>query len=155
MSINITNRMATALGLWGRNRVYSKAQAMGGTTSVLTNNLSAQIISILVKAKKITAIDNTPYNTVRPAVTGTPEVASVLTTTNGTWTGSPAPGFTRKWQSSPNGVNQWTDISPAASGLTYTVASGDVGRYIRCHVTGTNTSGSKVATSPAVGPVVA
>jgi hypothetical protein len=72
-----------------------------------------------------------PVNTVAPAVTGTATFGSTLTTTNGTWTGAPAPTFTYQWQ------RVTTNISGATSS-TYVLIAADVGNTIRCVVTATN-----------------
>ena len=72
-----------------------------------------------------------PINTVAPAVTGTASFGSTLTTTNGTWTGAPAPTFTYQWQ------RVTTNISGATSS-TYVLVAADVGNTIRCVVTATN-----------------
>lgn len=94
-----------------------------------------------------------PVNTTAPAVTGTTEVGSVLTTTNGTWTGNPTPTYARAWQRSANGTSGWEPIS-GATATTYTLAAADDAHYIRCAVTGTNSQGSATGNSAAVGPVV-
>ena len=73
-----------------------------------------------------------PVNTVAPAVTGTATVGSTLTTTNGTWTGSPAPTFTYQWFRSPS-----TSIGGATSS-SYVLVIGDRGFGIFCQVTATN-----------------
>ncbi len=73
-----------------------------------------------------------PVNTVAPAVTGTASFGSTLTTTNGTWTGAPAPTFTYQWFRSPS-----TSISGATSS-TYVLVGADVGFGIFCRVTATN-----------------
>lgn len=73
-----------------------------------------------------------PVNTVAPAVTGTASFGSTLTTTNGTWTGAPAPTFTYQWFRSPS-----TSISGATSS-TYVLVAADVGFGIFCQVTATN-----------------
>jgi hypothetical protein len=81
-----------------------------------------------------------PINTVAPAVSGTVTVGSTLSTTNGTWTGAPAPTFTYQWQ---RGVS---NISGATSS-TYVIQSADVGSTLRCVVTATNPSGAVSANS--------
>ena len=73
-----------------------------------------------------------PVNTVAPAVTGTATVGQTLSTTNGTWTGAPAPTFTYQWQRT--GV----DIGGATSS-TYVLVAADYANTIRCVVTATNT----------------
>ena len=74
-----------------------------------------------------------PVNTVAPAVTGTATVGSTLTTTDGTWTGAPAPTFTYQWFRSPS-----TSIGGATSS-SYVLVIGDRGFGIFCRVKATNT----------------
>jgi hypothetical protein len=81
-----------------------------------------------------------PVNTVAPAVTGTATVGSTLTTTNGTWTGAPAPTFTYQWQRAT------VDISGQTSS-TYVIQSADAGLSVRCVVTATNSLGAVSANS--------
>ena len=81
-----------------------------------------------------------PINTIAPVISGTTTLGSVLTTTNGTWTGSPAPTFTYQW--TRNSVN-----IASATASTYTLVLADSGANINCVVTGTNASGSSSATS--------
>jgi len=72
-----------------------------------------------------------PVNTVAPVVSGTATVGQTLTTTNGTWTGAPAPTFTYQWQRT--GV----DIGGATSS-TYVLVAADYANTIRCVVRATN-----------------
>lgn len=81
-----------------------------------------------------------PVNTVAPAITGTAEIGNTLTTSDGTWTGAPAPTFTYQWQRGT------TNIAGATSS-TYTVQLEDEGSTIRCVVTATNSLGSVSANS--------
>lgn len=93
-----------------------------------------------------------PANTVAPAVTGTATVGQTLTTTNGTWTGTPTPTYGRVWQRSANGSTGWAAIA-SATGLTYVLAAPDSTQYVRCVVTATNGSGSAAVNSNVVGPI--
>jgi TP901-1 family phage major tail protein len=96
-----------------------------------------------------------PYNTVAPAVTGTPTVGQTLTTTNGTWAGDATITFARQWQAgnvADANDPSWTNIS-AATNLTYVLVSGQLAKYVRCRVTATNSVGSTIAYSNVVGPV--
>ena len=52
-------------------------------------------------------------------------------------TGVPAPTPAFTWQSSPTGVDQWTDIG-GANGQTFVPTSALVGRYVRVEVTADN-----------------
>jgi len=96
-----------------------------------------------------------PYNTVLPAVTGTPTVAETLTRTLGTWAGDATITYATQWQEStladPNAPT-WTNIS-GATGATRVLAAGQAGKYVRARVTATNSRGSTVAFSNIVGPV--
>lgn len=81
-----------------------------------------------------------PINTVAPVVSGTASVGSTLSTTNGTWTGAPAPTFTYQWQRSGS------DIGGATSS-TYVIQTADAGSTLRCVVTATNSVGAVSANS--------
>ncbi len=89
-----------------------------------------------------------PVNTVAPAVTGTATVGQTLTTTDGTWTGAPAPTFTYQWQRSGNNIS-------GATSSTYVLVSADAGNTVRCVVTATNPLGAVGANSNATSAVAA
>lgn len=74
-----------------------------------------------------------PVNTVAPVVSGTARVGQTLTTTNGTWSGSPT-SYTYQW--TRNGSN----ISGATS-ATYLTVVADMGTLVRCVVTAINAGG--------------
>jgi hypothetical protein len=84
-----------------------------------------------------------PVNTVAPVVSGSGVVGQTLTTTNGTWTGSPIPTYTYQWQ------RDGSPISGATSS-TYLLVYADRGANVRCVVTATNTIGSASANSNAI-----
>ena len=94
-----------------------------------------------------------PVNTVLPAISGTEKVGETLTTTDGTWTGSPTPTYTYQWQVSDDGSTGWSDISGATSN-TYTLTSAQSGKYVRSEVTATNTEGTVIAESASSGQIV-
>jgi hypothetical protein len=85
-----------------------------------------------------------PVNTVRPTVTGTPEVGLVLTSTTGTWTH--ATTYARTWE---------RDGSPIAGaiGTTYTAVTADEGHMISVNITATGAGGEASMDSVEVGPV--
>ncbi len=86
-----------------------------------------------------------PTNSVAPAVTGTATVGQTLSTTDGTWTGTPT-SYTYQWQRA--GVN----IS-SATASTYVLIGSDYASAIRCVVTATNATGSTAANSNATAAV--
>jgi len=93
----------------------------------------------------ITAVaPSAPVNTVAPVISGGTYVGDVLTTTNGTWTGSPT--FTYQWFNE----NDTEDIVGATSS-TYTLGSALAGIDISCKVTGTNAAGSDTGVSNVIG----
>ena len=82
-----------------------------------------------------------------PVITGTPQVGSTLTASEGTWTNSPT-GFSYQWRS--GGVNVGADQN------TYVPVAADVGNTVTVTVTASRagfTSGT--ATSAPTGPVTA
>jgi len=91
-------------------------------------------------------------NTVAPGRSGTAAVGSELTGTDGTWTGSPTPTLSRKWQRSSDGSNGWVDIEGATSS-TYTLVSADADKFVRFVVTGSNVGGSATVSTSATARV--
>lgn len=87
-----------------------------------------------------------PVNSVLPAITGTARVGQTLTSTTGTWAGSPT--LTRQWLR--NGV-----VIPAATGATYVAALADLGKRISVRVIGVNAGGTIAAVSLETAEVVA
>ncbi|WP_445152678.1 hypothetical protein [Baekduia sp. Peel2402] len=94
-----------------------------------------------------------PGNTALPAITGTAKDGQTLTSTNGTWSGSPT-SYTRAWQRCDSAGANCAAIS-GATATTYLVTSADVGKTIRVKVTATNSSGSGNATSAQTAVVTA
>lgn len=88
-----------------------------------------------------------PSNSAEPVVSGTVATGNALTTTNGTWTGSPS--FTYQWQDCGTDGTSCSNIGGATSS-SYTVASGDAGHSVEAVVTATNTFGSASANAPIV-----
>jgi hypothetical protein len=97
-----------------------------------------------------------PSNTGLPAVSGTDAQGQIVSSSDGSWTGSPT-SYTYAWQDCDSSGNNCTAISGATSS-SYTLAAGDVGSTIRAVVTATNAGGSTPATSAATavvsGPIV-
>lgn len=93
-----------------------------------------------------------PTNITEPRITGAPVVASTLTATQGTWSGSPT-SFSFRWVRCPaSGGNPSGSDCTAIAGATtqsYEVSQRDVGRRLRVRVTATNADGSTtVASNP-------
>lgn len=90
-----------------------------------------------------------PVATAPPVVTavgGAAVAGAALTTTDGTWSGSPT-SYAYQWQR--NAAARWTPIDGATSNR-YTAADADVGARVRCIVTSENGSGRASSASSAV-----
>jgi lysophospholipase L1-like esterase len=88
-----------------------------------------------------------PANTTLPAITGTPQSGSTLTTTFGVWTQSPD-GYTYQWKAAG------TNIAGATS-RTLVLTDTEIGKVITVTVAATNSFGSVTATSTATSAVTA
>ena len=113
--------------------VIVKATNTGGSTSAT----SAQTATVASSAPAA------PTNAAAPQISGTTTQGDSLTTTNGTWTGSPT-SYAYQWQHCASG--SCSNISGATTS-SYTLGSGDVGDTIDVIVKATNTGGSTSATS--------
>ncbi|MGE3856644.1 MAG: LysM peptidoglycan-binding domain-containing protein [Dehalococcoidia bacterium] len=85
-----------------------------------------------------------PSNTVPPVISGTTTVGQTLTTTNGTWLGTPT--FTYQWRRCDAAGNNCADIAGATT-ASYILVDADLASTIRVVVTGTNGAGSANATA--------
>lgn len=82
-----------------------------------------------------------PANSVLPAISGTLNLGQLLTTSDGTWSGSPT--FTYQWKRGGVAIG-------GATNNTYTTVLADVGTTITSTVTATNAGGATDATSAGV-----
>jgi hypothetical protein len=94
-----------------------------------------------------------PSNTAAPTISGTAQAGQTLTANEGTWTGDQPIVFTYQWQRCNAGGQSCVAI-PNAKDKTYLVQATDVDNTLRVEVTGTNSQGSKTATSAATAKVV-
>jgi hypothetical protein len=95
-----------------------------------------------------------PVNVTAPVLTGTPEVGSTVSVTNGTWTGSPTSYAYEWWRCIPSGGGGCvpSKIDGAVSN-TYVLTAVELTGTVYVKVTATNGGGSASAVSNAVGPV--
>lgn len=125
-------------GATGATYVVQAADYLANIDCVVTATNTQGSAGATAAAAAIVA--SAPVNTAAPVISGATDLGAVLTATNGTWSGYPAPSFARQWQR--NGVN----IAGATAG-TYTVAVADSGATITCVVTATNAGGSAAQAS--------
>jgi hypothetical protein len=84
-----------------------------------------------------------PVSTALPVLSGATAVGSIITTTSGTWSGTPTPTFSYQWYKGNASI-----LGEVSS--TYTIKTDDVGQSINCRVTATNSAGSASAISNSV-----
>jgi len=94
-----------------------------------------------------------PANSARPVVSGTAAVGHVLSTTNGTWSGSPS-AYAVQWLRCTANGKSCASIG-GATGASYTVAAADAGYRLEARVSATNSAATVTATSAATAVVVA
>ncbi|HEX3688932.1 MAG TPA: hypothetical protein VHV28_04520, partial [Solirubrobacteraceae bacterium] len=80
-----------------------------------------------------------PTNTAPPTISGTTTQGQTLSTSNGTWTGSPT-SYSYQWQDCDTNGASCANISGATSN-SHALTSGDVGNTVRVVVTATNAGG--------------
>jgi hypothetical protein len=122
---------------------------------VTASNAGGQGVATSVQTATVTAsVATPPSNTAPPTISGTPQQGQTLTTSTGTWTGTPPLSFAYAWEDCDTSGNNCTAINGATS-TSYTLQSGDLGHTIRAVVTASNTGGSSPATSAATAVVAA
>jgi outer membrane protein assembly factor BamB len=80
-----------------------------------------------------------PVNLAPPSISGTAQVGETLNVSTGTWTGSPM-SFSYQWYSCTSSLDTCIDI-PGASGSSYRIGAGDLGRRLIASVIATNSGG--------------
>ena len=94
-----------------------------------------------------------PASTGLPQISGTAQVGQTLSSSTGSWSGSPS-GFGYQWKRCDSAGANCAAIT-AATGSTYVLATADAAATIRVAVTATNAGGSTSATSAATAAVAA
>jgi hypothetical protein len=118
--------------------------------AVTASNPGGSTTARSAQTAKVTAI--APTNTALPAISGSAVEGQTLTSTTGSWTGSPT--YTRRWEDCDGSGSDCSDIA-GATGSTYKLASTDVGHTIRLRVKASNSAGSSEASSEPTSAVTA
>lgn len=143
-------RNGTAIsGATGAN--YTLVSADAGATISLRITATNSAGNATATSAAVGPVSQAITNVTPPSVTLS---GNTLTTTNGTWTGVPAPTFTRIWQRSADGVSGWVNIA-GQTGLTYDLTTSDIGQYVKSVVTASNSAGPLTISSNVFGPVAA
>jgi hypothetical protein len=135
---------------WKRNSInISNATASAYVT--VQGDLSQSILCLVTAtdsqgsasaSSNSVTINQIPTNTIAPVISGTQRVGQTLSTTNGTWVGTPTITFGYQWKKNGSNIG-------GATTSTYLLTSGDLGggTTIQCVVTGTNSIGNSNANS--------
>jgi hypothetical protein len=99
-----------------------------------------------------------PTNTVAPVASGVAQNGQLLSTTNGTWTGTATVtvGSGYQWQTATD-VGFTTAVLDigGATASTYTLTAAEIGLYVRCIVMSVNVAAIGLGYSNVLGPVIA
>jgi len=93
-----------------------------------------------------------PTNSVAPVISGTTLTGSTLSTTNGTWSGSPS-SYTYQWKRATATSGSYSNIS-SATNSTYVLTDADIDKYIKVSVIATNSIGASSAELSAATSIV-
>ncbi len=98
-------------------------------------------------------VNPVPVNTGLPVIGGTPQGGRTLTTTNGTWTGSPT-SYIYQWEDCNSSGASCVNIVGATAG-EYTLTEADLGHTVRVVVHAVGSSGESAPAESAATAVVA
>ena len=93
-----------------------------------------------------------PVNSAAPVISGTTRTGATLTTTDGSWSGSPT-SYSYQWKRATSSGGSYTNITSATSS-TYDLTDADIDKYIKVSVIATNGIGSSTAELSAATSVV-
>ena len=130
----------------GREHVFSSWSDGGAQTHTITAAAATTYTATYTGPAPPPPTDTPPVNTVRPTVSGQPKEGSVMTASDGTWSGTPPISFTYQWLRCNKSGASCTGISDARA-KTYVLTPADVGFTLRVQVTATNIAGTSTATS--------
>jgi hypothetical protein len=116
-------------------------------------------VAALIPAGSSARAQAPPKATGQPTISGRPVEGSVLTASNGSFSGTGPFNYTYRWLRCPvsgsGGNGEGCTAVSAATFRRYTVRHADVGHRLRVRVTAANSEGSASATSNATGVVQA
>jgi Carboxypeptidase regulatory-like domain len=114
------------------------ANPVGATEGSITSGIDAAMVS------------SAPVNKALPFVSGVPTVGSLLSCSNGSWTGESELALTAGWPLTTPFAYQWLrdgGAIPGATSAAYLVQKADVGHGLACEVVATNAAGHASARS--------
>jgi len=112
-------------------------------TNELSNSDRVNLESYLAAKWSIAGVPTPPAMSIAPTITGIARTGETLTTSNGTWTGTPT-SYSYQWQRAATSGGVYSNIASATSS-TYMVSDSDAGYFIKSSVVATNGVGSSSA----------
>jgi hypothetical protein len=148
------NVCALVTGDIGATHIVAASEA-GGTIRVTviatnkngTDRATSAAFAIPATAPPTAPVVTPPTNTALPALSGTPFAGQVVSTSNGSWSGSPT-GYSYQWKRCDNAGGNCAAVS-GATGQAYVLTTADEGARMRATVTAKNAAGAASATSAA------
>jgi hypothetical protein len=140
-------------GATGSSRTLSSGDVDHTLRVVVTahNSGGASSATSVATAVVAGATPSAPANTALPTISGAVIQGQSLSTTNGSWSGSPT-SFTYQWQRCNTTGASCSSVGGATTS-SYALTSSDVGDTMRVAVTASNAGGSTTATSGPSGQV--
>jgi hypothetical protein len=112
-------------------------------TNELSNSDRVNLESYLAAKWSIAGVPTPPAMSTAPIITGLAQTGETLTTSNGTWTGTPS-SYSYQWQRAATSGGVYSNIA-SATNSTYVVSDTDAGYFIKSAVVATNGVGSSSA----------
>lgn len=150
--------IADARGTWNDNPAtfIANGQKIEGLDFNFVNNSQGTFFSLVfvdeITGWRILESGTKPRNLVTPSIIGSGATGSILTTDNGSWSGSPT-SYVYQWQISIDGISNWTDINGETTN-SYTPVNSDIDKYIRVTVTAQNSNGYSLPKPSDVSPQI-
>lgn len=136
----------TAISGATANTYTAAASDVGHTLRVTVTATNADGSSSSTSAPTaVVSSASAPSNTQPPTVSGTAQVGSTLTASNGAWNGSPT-SYAYQWSRCDQTGSSCAAVV-GATASTYKLAQIDAGNTLRVTVTATNSAGSTASTS--------
>ena len=141
-------------GATGQTRTVVSSEVGSTLRAAVTATNTAGTSTALTQPTPVVVAASAPVNTAAPAITGSAQAGQILTTSEGTWSGSPPPTFSYAWQRCNSSGSGCATLSGQQSS-TYALAAADIGSTLRSLVTATNTAGTATAQSSQTAVIVA
>lgn len=123
---------------------------------IVTNELSdsdrVSLEAYLAAKWSLSGVPTPPATSSAPAITGLARTGETLTTSNGTWTGTPT-SYSYQWQRASTVGGTYSNIASAVNN-THVLTDADIGKYIKVAVIATNSIGASTAALSAATSIV-